>query len=153
LRYYEDHWTLLYKAENKRLKFSPEKSFLLRKLVKIAVCFVFSTKKRNDYIELQDFIAWLNKNQRDPRLNEILVPTYDEKQASAIIKKYERNTKHEMQSEWLLQNFFAICLLLTQVSVTNNRVVRRSHACCSQNAALFVGRAIFFALRFLCFHA
>lgn len=43
--------------------------------------------------------AWINQcvlvlllqNQRDPRLNEILFPFYDNKRAMQIIEKYERD--------------------------------------------------------------
>jgi phosphatidylinositol phospholipase C beta len=43
-------------------------------------------------------VNFLNEKQRDPRLNEILYPLYDEKRALEIINTYEqseeaRNTK------------------------------------------------------------
>lgn len=33
------------------------------------------------------------QNQRDPRLNEILFPFYDNKRAMQIIEKYERDAE------------------------------------------------------------
>nr|CAB3264928.1 1-phosphatidylinositol 4,5-bisphosphate phosphodiesterase beta-4 [Phallusia mammillata] len=62
-------------------------------------------KKKQDYISLSDFIAWLNENQRDPRLNEILDPTYDEKRAGALIQKYENCPKNVELNRLSLQGF------------------------------------------------
>lgn len=38
---------------------------------------------------MEQFINFLNEKQRDPRLNEILYPLYDEKRAMEIIMTYE----------------------------------------------------------------
>lgn len=38
---------------------------------------------------LEQLINFLNEKQRDPRLNEILYPLYDEKRAIEIIQTYE----------------------------------------------------------------
>lgn len=44
-----------------------------------------------DYLSLDQFINFLNEKQRDPRLNEILYPLYDEKRAQEIINTYEQD--------------------------------------------------------------
>ena len=50
-----------------------------------------STQNKGDSISLNQFINFMNEKQRDPRLNEILYPLYDEKRASEIITTYELN--------------------------------------------------------------
>jgi len=42
-------------------------------------------------IKCQEFVEFLNKKQRDPRLNEILYAEYNEKRAMEVIAKYENN--------------------------------------------------------------
>ncbi|EEB13261.1 1-phosphatidylinositol-4,5-bisphosphate phosphodiesterase, putative [Pediculus humanus corporis] len=42
-------------------------------------------------ISVSQFITFLNEKQRDPRLNEILYPLYDEKRAVEIITTYEQD--------------------------------------------------------------
>ncbi|KAF5282144.1 hypothetical protein FQR65_LT02841 [Abscondita terminalis] len=49
------------------------------------------TQGKHDYINLDQFINFLNDKQRDPRLNEILYPLYDEKRAAEIISTYEQD--------------------------------------------------------------
>lgn len=49
------------------------------------------TQGKADYINLEQFINFLNDKQRDPRLNEILYPLYDEKRAAEIISTYEQD--------------------------------------------------------------
>uniref|UniRef100_A0A6M2DTI9 1-phosphatidylinositol 4,5-bisphosphate phosphodiesterase n=1 Tax=Xenopsylla cheopis TaxID=163159 RepID=A0A6M2DTI9_XENCH len=49
------------------------------------------TQGKADAINLEQFINFLNEKQRDPRLNEILYPLYDEKRASEIIQTYEQD--------------------------------------------------------------
>ena len=51
----------------------------------------FRTQGKADSINLEQFINFLNEKQRDPRLNEILYPLYDEKRAAEIITTYEQN--------------------------------------------------------------
>uniref|UniRef100_A0AAR2JJN6 Phosphoinositide phospholipase C n=1 Tax=Pygocentrus nattereri TaxID=42514 RepID=A0AAR2JJN6_PYGNA len=43
------------------------------------------------YILIFILVSFLNENQRDPRLNEILFPFYDPKRVMQIIEKYERD--------------------------------------------------------------
>ncbi|XP_046877113.1 1-phosphatidylinositol 4,5-bisphosphate phosphodiesterase beta-4-like isoform X3 [Hypomesus transpacificus] len=46
---------------------------------------------KTDYLNVDQLVSFLNENQRDPRLNEILFPFYDPKRAMQIIEKYERD--------------------------------------------------------------
>ena len=45
------------------------------------------------------FIDFMNEKQRDPRLNEILYPCYDEKRCLEIINKYEKNEEYKTKSK------------------------------------------------------
>ncbi|XP_028175501.1 1-phosphatidylinositol 4,5-bisphosphate phosphodiesterase isoform X2 [Ostrinia furnacalis] len=49
------------------------------------------TQGKSDRINLDQFVNFMNEKQRDPRLNEILYPLYDEKRAAEIITTYEQN--------------------------------------------------------------
>nr|XP_054929159.1 1-phosphatidylinositol 4,5-bisphosphate phosphodiesterase-like [Dermacentor andersoni] len=49
------------------------------------------TEGRTDYISLKQLITFLNEKQRDPRLNEILHPFYDERRAREIVTAHEAN--------------------------------------------------------------
>ncbi|XP_047368779.1 1-phosphatidylinositol 4,5-bisphosphate phosphodiesterase-like isoform X3 [Vespa velutina] len=49
------------------------------------------TQGKADTINLEQLITFLNEKQRDPTLNEILYPLYDEKRALEIIYDYEQN--------------------------------------------------------------
>ncbi|XP_045499518.1 1-phosphatidylinositol 4,5-bisphosphate phosphodiesterase isoform X2 [Colias croceus] len=49
------------------------------------------TQGKSDRINLEQFVNFLNEKQRDPRLNEILYPLYDDKRAVEIIDTYEQN--------------------------------------------------------------
>ncbi|XP_064484061.1 1-phosphatidylinositol 4,5-bisphosphate phosphodiesterase-like [Ornithodoros turicata] len=51
------------------------------------------TEGKTDYISLKQFIAFLNEKQRDPRLNEILHPFYDERRVREIVSTYETNSE------------------------------------------------------------
>ncbi|XP_061110511.1 1-phosphatidylinositol 4,5-bisphosphate phosphodiesterase beta-4 isoform X1 [Conger conger] len=44
---------------------------------------------KSDYLNVDQLVSFLNDNQRDPRLNEILFPFYDPKRARRIIEMYE----------------------------------------------------------------
>ncbi|KAJ1528678.1 hypothetical protein ONE63_007072 [Megalurothrips usitatus] len=46
---------------------------------------------KSDIISTNQFVEFLNEKQRDPRLNEILYPLYDEKRAGEIIDTYEQS--------------------------------------------------------------
>ncbi|XP_056150712.1 1-phosphatidylinositol 4,5-bisphosphate phosphodiesterase beta-4-like [Lampris incognitus] len=47
---------------------------------------------KTDYLTVDQLVSFLNENQRDPRLNEILFPFYDPKRAMQIVEKYERDS-------------------------------------------------------------
>ncbi|KAI1302345.1 1-phosphatidylinositol 4,5-bisphosphate phosphodiesterase beta-4 [Halotydeus destructor] len=47
------------------------------------------TQGKSNQISAKQLVEFLNEKQRDPRLNEILYPLYDEKRAKEIINTYE----------------------------------------------------------------
>lgn len=51
------------------------------------------------------FVDFLNKTQRDPRLNEILHPYADATQAKEIITKYEPNKCHAQKGQLTFDGF------------------------------------------------
>ncbi|XP_017792664.1 PREDICTED: 1-phosphatidylinositol 4,5-bisphosphate phosphodiesterase-like isoform X2 [Habropoda laboriosa] len=51
------------------------------------------TKGKSDTINLGQLVQFMNEKQRDPRLNEILYPLYDEKRCTEIINDYEQDDK------------------------------------------------------------
>lgn len=55
------------------------------------------TQGKADTINLEQLIMFLNEKQRDPTLNEILCPLYDEKRAMEIIRDYEKNEEAKTQ--------------------------------------------------------
>ena len=61
--------------------------------------FLYSTK--TDTISMPNFIEFMNEKQRDPRLNEILYPCYDEKRCKEIINKYEKNEENKAKSKYV----------------------------------------------------
>lgn len=60
-----------------------------------------STQGKAENISLDQFITFLNEKQRDPRLNEILYPLYDEKRAIEIINDYEPTEELKNESKKL----------------------------------------------------
>jgi len=58
---------------------------------------LYRTQGKGEAIDLQQFIMFLNDKQRDPRLNEILYPLYDEKRATEIIHTYEQGEESKSQ--------------------------------------------------------
>jgi len=60
------------------------------------------TQGKADTINLEQLITFLNEKQRDPTLNEILYPLYDEKRALEIINDYEQNEVARNESKSLL---------------------------------------------------
>ena len=59
---------------------------------------------------MKSLIEFLNEKQRDPRLNEILYPHYNESRAMEIIRTYEKNPdlveKGLISKEVFLHNYF-----------------------------------------------
>lgn len=58
-----------------------------------------STQGKAETINVDQFINFLNEKQRDPRLNEILYPLYDEKRAVEIINTYEQGEEAKTESK------------------------------------------------------
>lgn len=48
---------------------------------------------------MKQLIQFMNDKQRDPRLNEILYPLYDEKRCSEIINDYESNDEYKKKGK------------------------------------------------------
>lgn len=59
----------------------------------------FRTQGKSDRINLEQFVNFLNEKQRDPRLNEILYPLYDDKRALEIITDYEQDEEAKSSSK------------------------------------------------------
>lgn len=51
--------------------------------------FVSRGAKKKPYLTAEQFVQFLNREQRDPRLNEILYPYYTIKQAQEFIDNFE----------------------------------------------------------------
>lgn len=54
-----------------------------------------STKGKSEVISMAQFVQFMNEKQRDPRMNEILYPLYDEKRCTEIINDYELNEENK----------------------------------------------------------
>lgn len=52
---------------------------------------LFCSAKKKPYLTTEQVVDFINNNQRDPRLNEILFPYCDPEKAQEIINKYEPN--------------------------------------------------------------
>uniref|UniRef100_A0A8C4ZYH9 1-phosphatidylinositol 4,5-bisphosphate phosphodiesterase n=1 Tax=Gadus morhua TaxID=8049 RepID=A0A8C4ZYH9_GADMO len=59
----------------------------------------------SDFLTVDQLVSFLNENQRDPRLNEILFPFYDPKRATQIIEKYERDEELKKKVRISLDGF------------------------------------------------
>uniref|UniRef100_A0A1B6KIL1 1-phosphatidylinositol 4,5-bisphosphate phosphodiesterase n=2 Tax=Graphocephala atropunctata TaxID=36148 RepID=A0A1B6KIL1_9HEMI len=57
------------------------------------------TQGKAETINVDQFINFLNEKQRDPRLNEILYPLYDEKRAVEIISTYEQSEEAKTEKK------------------------------------------------------
>lgn len=60
-------------------------------ILTLCVAFTYRTQGKANEINIDQFVNFLNEKQRDPRLNEILYPLYDEKRAMEIINTYEQS--------------------------------------------------------------
>lgn len=60
----------------------------------------YSTKGKSDVIELGQLVQFMNEKQRDPRMNEILYPLYDEKRCTEIINDYELSEEKKKACKW-----------------------------------------------------
>jgi len=73
---------------------------LVRQVNRAIICLERSrTQGKADTINLEQLITFLNEKQRDPTLNEILYPLYDEKRALEIINDYEQNEVARSESK------------------------------------------------------
>ena len=54
-------------------------------------CLPYRTGGKDDEISIKKLIEFLNEKQRDPRLNEILYPHYNETRVMEIIRAYEKD--------------------------------------------------------------
>ncbi|XP_048841251.1 1-phosphatidylinositol 4,5-bisphosphate phosphodiesterase beta-4-like isoform X1 [Brienomyrus brachyistius] len=60
---------------------------------------------KSDFLNIDQLVSFLNENQRDPRLNEILFPFYEPKRATQIIEKYERDEELKMKGRMSCDGF------------------------------------------------
>ncbi|KAH8420464.1 hypothetical protein KR009_010603 [Drosophila setifemur] len=67
--------------------------------------FTSITKGKQDFISLEQFIQFMNEKQRDPRMNEILFPLYEEKRCTEIINDYELNEEKKKALQVSLDGF------------------------------------------------
>jgi len=51
--------------------------------------YICCRSSNGQYISVDKFTTFLNQEQRDPRLNEVLFPYYDVKKANALIRQFE----------------------------------------------------------------
>ncbi len=61
--------------------------------------------KKKPYLTAEQFVTFLNTEQRDPRLNEILYPYYDVKRAQAIIDAFEPNRHLVSKGQYIKQKY------------------------------------------------
>ncbi|ALC48869.1 norpA [Drosophila busckii] len=67
--------------------------------------FTSITKGKQDYISLDQFVQFMNEKQRDPRMNEILFPLYEEKRCTEIINDYELDEEKKKAVSLSLDGF------------------------------------------------
>ena len=77
----------------------------------------FRTQGKADTINLEQLITFLNEKQRDPTLNEILYPFYDEKRALEIINDYEQNEVARNESKSLINKSRILEMFLSNSSL------------------------------------
>lgn len=85
------------------------------------------TQGKAETINLDQFIVFLNEKQRDPRLNEILYPLYDEKRAFEIINTYEQNEEAKATSKLLIISYTIpwICIFNSYCVITFRELNKR----------------------------
>lgn len=78
-----------------------------------------STQGKSDRINLEQFVNFMNDKQRDPRLNEILYPLYEDKRAAEIITTYEQDDEAKSSSEFSQVVLMCIkhCLITIPVKI------------------------------------
>ncbi|XP_041070231.1 1-phosphatidylinositol 4,5-bisphosphate phosphodiesterase beta-4 isoform X1 [Carcharodon carcharias] len=60
---------------------------------------------KSDYLTVDQLVSFLNENQRDPRLNEILFPFYESKRAMQILENYEPDEELRKQATMSCDGF------------------------------------------------
>lgn len=65
----------------------------------IARCNSCSNSSKKKVMNVDQFVDFLNKEQRDPRLNEILYPYANRTRAHDLIKQYEPNQELALKGE------------------------------------------------------
>ncbi|XP_067845542.1 1-phosphatidylinositol 4,5-bisphosphate phosphodiesterase beta-4 isoform X3 [Heptranchias perlo] len=60
---------------------------------------------KSDYLTVDQLVSFLNENQRDPRLNEILFPFYESKRAMQILENYEPDEELRKQADMSCDGF------------------------------------------------
>lgn len=89
----------------KKCKFSLSEGFfenLLKKLF-LVLCSVGTSKRR--LMSTSQLVDFLNKTQRDPRLNEILYPYANTARAKELICEYEPNKFNSQKGQLSLDGF------------------------------------------------
>lgn len=61
---------------------------------------------QKEYLTKERLINFLNDEQRDPRLNEILFPFFDEKRVQHIIAKYEADENYVNNGDLLSISYY-----------------------------------------------
>ena len=56
--------------------------------------------KKSKLMSAEQLVDFLNKEQRDPRLNEILYPYANQAKGKEIINQYEPNASNRQQGEF-----------------------------------------------------
>ena len=55
------------------------------------------------YLNVYQLVNFLNQEQRDPRLNEILYPYYNKEKALSLIRKYEKSKDNLLRGTQLVR--------------------------------------------------
>lgn len=61
---------------------------------------------------MAQFVQFMNEKQRDPRMNEILYPLYDEKRCTEIINDYELDEEKKKNGLFYIEFIFDTCFSL-----------------------------------------
>ncbi|KAI4464026.1 phosphoinositide-specific phospholipase c family protein [Holotrichia oblita] len=93
-----------------------------------------------DFISLDQFVNFLNEKQRDPRLNEILYPLYDDKRAIEIITTYEQDEKAKEEKKLTKDGLirFVILILIRNDGDLSGEICR--YLMSDENAPVFLDR-------------
>lgn len=76
-------------------------------LYKVFFFFIFrcGTTSKRKLLTAEKFVEFLNKTQRDPRLNEILYPYANPARAKDLIAQYETNKYNAQKGQFSLDGF------------------------------------------------